>query len=371
VIDFVEGMFMKNFFSRLVCSLLVLQSSHAFAVSLGNLYEIDVPLNAEEQDLDRAILAKKAMSAMLVRAAGSDKILQNAKIEIVLEQADKYLNQLSYQQKEGFDGTFVKVSFNEKKLKPMLQSLPVSLWSSERPLTLIWLRFEGESPKWMGEDAEATFIHPLYAALKTRGIPYLLPLLDLTDIAEIQSVMKSPDTLDFSSFKEAITRYQPDAILLGTLKQEGQSFQSTWICLQSGEKTTWQVEAPALTPLYEEMAENLRLAFNVEKAKGSLNQAEKFSKTFLQTAATEPLSVNVIGVANAEQFTKILELFRKMPIVLTAEVTEVKPEKTTFSLVINSSLEALKQSIQASGVLVESMPDGFDPQSMTYKITGI
>jgi len=369
VIGFLEGMSMKKVFSRLVCGLLIMQSSIAFAVSLGNLYEIDLPLNTEEQDLDRAILAKKALSALLVKAAGSDKVLQNPKIETVLEQADKYLNQLSYQQKEGFTGTFVKVSFNEKKLKAVLQAQHFPLWSAERPLTLIWLRLEGESPKWVGEEAETTFITPLYAALNTRGMPYILPLLDLTDTAEIQSIMKSPETIDFSSFSGATTRYQSDVVLWGTLKQTGDSFQSTWIFLQSGEKTTWQVEASTLTLLYEEMAEKLRLALKTDRGTGTIVAAEKkSSKKASEAAETQSLTVQVVGVANAEQFTKILESFRKMPMVLTAEVTEVKPEKTTFSLVIQSSLEALKQSIQAAGLLVESVADGFDPQSMTYKV---
>jgi len=210
--------------------------------------------------------------------------------------------------------------------------------SSDHSLTLVYLRHGQSSSQWIGEDGEKSLIDALSVAFKKRDMPYLFPLLDLSDITEIQSLMKNQDDLSFTSFKEAIVRYKPNAILVATIKEEGHGLENNWVLLQANSKISFQNKAPEIAMLFNEMVGQLHLAFH-EKA-ALINNIQEQNTVTLQ----------IVGVTNAEKFTQIQELLRKMPMVLNVEVTELKPESAIFSVVINTHPELLKQSIEQSGL---------------------
>jgi hypothetical protein len=209
---------------------------------------------------------------------------------------------------------------------------------SDHSVTLVYLRQGQSSSQWIGEDGEKSLIDALSMAFKKQDIPYLFPLLDLNDMIEIQSLMKSRDDLSFGSFKEAIIRYQPKAILVATIKKEGQGLENDWILLQAHGKISRQNKAPEFAMLFDEMMEHLRLAFH-EVATSTNNVVEQNTVT-----------LQIVDVTNAEKFTQIQALLRKMPMVLSVKVIELKPESTVFSLVINTHPDLLKQSIEQSGL---------------------
>jgi len=63
----------------------------------------------------------------------------------------------------------------------------VPIWGKQRPSTLVWLVVEDEGGRRLiGTDEESEYLSVLKERASVRGIPMLIPLLDLEDNARLK-----------------------------------------------------------------------------------------------------------------------------------------------------------------------------------------
>ncbi len=328
------------------------------AQELRPIYELEISVR-EEEGIDQTKLIRQAIEEVLVRTSGSDKVLNLDLVKEALSYPDKYVKQLSYHQRA--TERSIKILFNENLINQLLTKVKRPAWQKERPLVLVWLMKEQE---WIGPDTPP-FSDEMAQVLTKRAIPFVFPLLDLVDVAQVSELDVCNGVLE--PLRESAKRYNPDVILLGRLQNHIDQWQGNWTLLkENSEVLTWSNEAQNLNILLNETAEELAL-----KLRGaSVNVAEN---DVVEKAVTRHLSLAVVGILNVEQYTKVLEYLRQLPTVVEVEVSQIMPEKTVFNLQMTADKETLIKSINEGSLLIEDtsvVNESFEGE-LFYKIFGM
>jgi len=252
----------------LIILLLVITSFLPFtaieAVEVNDLYQANVAINSQN-NTDRGIALKKALAAVMVKVGGNKSVLDNKTIKKALSNYRLYLNQYRYQfntihtiksiveAQTQTKQLFLLASFNEDKINQLFEQVNLAIWGSLRPQILLWLvNEEGLIRTIMSNstDSPLPFIVNDFSA--QRGLPIMMPLMDLTDANQITSSdlwgrFEKP-------LRKASSRYSAEAIVViritnsslvdikpdKTLKEEGYTLDWSLIGLRSkGEQKTF------------------------------------------------------------------------------------------------------------------------------------
>jgi len=188
------------------------------AIEIKDLYQASVAIDSQNSR-DRASALKKALAAVLLKIGGQKSVLGNETIKNALKNYELYLSQYRYQQKtfnvaDGQENTqqlFLLASFNEKKINQLFQQANLPLWGSLRPNVLLWLINEQELNRTVISNSTSSELPFIINEFSTqRGLPIMLPLMDLTDANEI----KTSDLWGRfqQPIKDASSRYLAEAI---------------------------------------------------------------------------------------------------------------------------------------------------------------
>ncbi|MBL4899201.1 MAG: DUF2066 domain-containing protein [Colwellia sp.] len=178
-----------------ITSLLPLKTIEA--VEVKDLYQASVTINSRNST-DRAIALKEALAAVMVKIGGNKSVLDNKIIKKSLHDYQLYLNQYRYQLKTIriveptlenqtlTEQLFLLASFNEDKINQLFQQANLALWGRLRPQVLLWLVDEdGLIRTIMSNSTESNLPFIVNDFSTQRGLPIMMPLMDLTDASQI------------------------------------------------------------------------------------------------------------------------------------------------------------------------------------------
>ena len=164
------------------------------AVEVQNLYQASVATNSQSS-ADRSIALKKALAAVLVKIAGQKSVLDNDIMKQSLPNYDIYLSQYGYKiqtlkstnevvnQKQ----LLLTARFDEKRITQLFQQANVPLWGALRPQMLIWLVDEQDYTRRIISNSSESELPAIVNGFSAqRGIPIMMPLMDLIDTTEIK-----------------------------------------------------------------------------------------------------------------------------------------------------------------------------------------
>lgn len=188
-------------YKTLIVLLLVIASFFPFspieAVEVNDLYQASVTINSRNST-DRAVALKEALAAVMVKVGGNKSVLSNPIIKKSLVDYQLYLNQYRYQLRtppsiEPLElhqtppkQLFLLASFNEDKINQLFQQANLAIWGSLRPQVLLWLVNEdGMIRTVMSNSTDSNLPVLVNEFSAKRGLPIIMPLMDLTDASEI------------------------------------------------------------------------------------------------------------------------------------------------------------------------------------------
>ncbi len=306
----------------------------ASAYETKPLYEIELSIAAEGGASDQPKLMTEAFKNILIRVGGTHTILESGPIIDALSNPDKYVTQFSYHQRLATERS-IKVNFNKNLINQLLAKAKQPIWENPRPLTLVWLAIEknnilswaGNSPTPIGAEFEQL--------LNKRAMPYVFPLLDLTDTQDISEQNACDQSIE--PLRQASKRYHPDAILVGCLKEDSALSTVRWILLKNEQQIQFEFSANETNELLSLTAESL--------AKNLSNMATATTATVTETQGTNHVTLTVSGIENAELYSQVLEYLRRLPAVSEVEIMQLFPEKVIFDLHTKTSNATIAKSI--------------------------
>ena len=221
------------------------------AASVARLYEAEVGMaGADEQARGDAEL--RALEAVLIKLTGT----RNVDVLAALALHDGPLRDLIEQfQARGGDADEPRrlwVKFDERRLDGLLARSQIPVWGRTRPLTAVLLGIDdGQSKRMLAAGDNSGFAATLDGAASSRGIPMVLPLMDLRDARNLR-----PDALLTGSdagVKEAADRYRGEAVVYGALAATASGWRLDWT-LQIGDERRNRSKKGAPNALLELLA---------------------------------------------------------------------------------------------------------------------
>jgi len=322
--------------------------------TVADLYTASVPV-ASRSDTERVSAMRSALGLVLIKLTGDTHAGSRGGVTGILGKASRMVQQFQYVDKAetGIDGesdpTYslqLRVQFDPVVLEAAMQTVGLPIWGKERPSVLSWIAVDdGLTRKLLGTDDATPYVQVLRERARYRGIPLVLPLLDLEDAAALradQSVVRPIDPV-----ARASARYGTDAVLTGDVRQSIPGlWEAEWSLRQGDELDTWGSEGALPELVLEEGVDGLAGILAARFARAGATQLEG------------GFQIEVNGIFNVDDYARVQRYLNSLDGVSEIFVKQVEANRISFLIVAQGGAEILAQTIQLGGTLQTMEPAG-------------
>lgn len=161
----------------------MLLSVKAAALEVNDLYRVVVDVD-DQSSQQRNQAVTKALRGVFLKVGGKKSVLEHKLLQRALKQPNNYITQYHYQRQE--DALSLTVKFDENKVNALFKQATLPIWGSLRPQVLLWLIDEqGASRHIVAYDENTSIPDTVTQFSKQRGLPIVMPLMDLTDSEQV------------------------------------------------------------------------------------------------------------------------------------------------------------------------------------------
>jgi hypothetical protein len=328
-------------------SFLCLLSVSGITPASDNLFEADVPVDSQQPDLRTAYM-KTALQEVLVRVTGQPEVLNRDSVRSMLVTPERFVQQYRYftLPESTPPRLMLRVVFDGGAIQQELRQQGVAYWSkTERPEILLWLAVEDRGTRYIvsaqdGSDAS----RELQQAARQRGIPLLLPLMDLED----QNQVRFTDVWGgfFEGIQSASARYKPGDVLVGRINRSPSGgWVARWDMRDGRDSGSWSGTGEELGGVLQAGIDTLseRLAADVAAT---------------ETGAVAGMTrITVEGVNTLMAFARADDYLSSLTAVRRLELVRVDGSTLQYALQLAGSLDGLTQTL-AIGTVLEPSPGG-------------
>ena len=342
---------------RLFFSLIfVFAASIVSAAEVTDLYQAQSAVASQSEE-DRQRLAPELLKQVVVKVVGDRRAVEHADISALVTDADRYVDQYYYQQIPNSDSDVAEqqlalmLEFNAEGINNALQRIGLPVWDKIRPETLFWVAIEyAGKQQLIGEGDEDSLLFHIEQAAKKRGIPLLLPLMDLED--QTQLTFNDVATGNNTAVKQASERYGSSVIVSARLRGNEESVEISWQALLGEEVERWSSQGDVKTAIQngvDEFADRLGRRLNI---------------SFSESDNTE-MEIHVSGIEDYDGYSRLMDYLGSLQVVSDIKVGSLGSEKLDLVLLIQAEPEKFRQLL-AMGRVIE--PDTTDDSGSQYRL---
>jgi hypothetical protein len=278
------------------------------------------------------------------------QVLDYPSIQEAMKDGGKYLAAFRFEQSDEFFTNVLGeqvptkamvLEFDKQTIDGLLVQNRLPVWGSRRPDVLIWMadRLDGQE-NILADTTENDAAEFVSQIAEERGIPYLLPIMDLTD--SLNLAFSEVYGLFSSDIEAASERYMPEAILAGRIMpgQTADEVQADWLFMFKGER----LRLPTVTGTKEEVID-----------RGIDLVAQRLSEQYaliLDPLLLGNLTVSVVGVENLEQFSALETYLQSINIITGATLSIFSNEEISFNIEISGDQSQLRDVLALDGFLI-------------------
>jgi len=335
------------------------------AGEVSGLYEAEVPVKGQG-DTERKRALNIALEEVLIKVSGNRNVISMDILKPVLSRPMGLVQQFRYrdlpsledQQPSQQHNTEVVadpftqvllVSFDAQAVNLALNNAGLPVWGRARPSTLVWLAIEDGNERYLlGGDSHPDVQELIKQEAQRRGIPVLIPLMDLEDQANLRFTDVWGNFQDVVI--EASDRYQAEAILVGRLyRQSDDLWQARWsLYLKDGNLNDvsqfWDISADRSSDV---IASGINGSADILSA--------KFSK-IISEVESGAIMMLVSDINTLEDYARTMKYLNSLDPVTRLQVEEVSSSTVMFMLGIRSDHTELEQAIGFGSILAPVSP---------------
>lgn len=309
-------------------------------------YSVSMPVSDRtERSRTRAI--SEGLAIVLQRVTGNPRLPDLPVVNEALASAEQYALRFGYQSlDEG--GSVLKVQFDPRGVRKVIEDAGLTAWSLERPRVMAWVLAEDANGEFILDSASKHEISDAMRRSATEfGVPLVFPLMDIDERLEVQPMLLRG--LFFDVLRRASQRYNTQYILVGRVGSEGgEDWAGTWTLAQPGlpisergfDGEAREVARAAMGFVLEELSR--RFALNV-------NQETQ-------------VRISVEGVYGLSDYADVLGYLRELDGVERVQLRELTHDLLTLDLWLATSwdgfLDLLGQQRRLFPVFVVDLPEG-------------
>ncbi len=228
--------------------------------------------------------------------------------------------------------------FDEKGVNVALAGVGEPVWGKSRPNVIAWVA----TPDGM---LDGSSDNPLTKAMRKsaqeRGLPLVLPLMDLTDQKAVAKFDIS--SFSFPTLEDASKRYDARAILAGAIKKNGDNVSSKWQLEVGKNKSSFPISAPS--------AESAAAA---AVGKAATLIAQRYARAPSDGAASSALVLLVDGVDSIQAEAAVRDAVSGVQGVTSLKLSRVKGETLLFLIGYDGTKEEFARHLALSSQLSQS-----------------
>ncbi len=318
----------------------------AHATEVPRLYQAET-LVSSQSDEDRIAAVRACLGKVLVKLTGVREVARNTALQPLLQAAETFVQQYRYHDAAtaGPEGVPVPswrftVKFDEQNLNRSLRAAGLPVWDRERPSVLVWLVLEQAGRRGFVEAGQAPELLRIIQQLaQRRGIPMLLPLLDLDEQRQIRP---GDVWLDFREpIMAASARYNADVILTASVSAVAPGiWEGHWRSYgESRPEHEWTTQTELPETALEE-------GFN--------GFADTLAGEFLRSSSYIPvgdIEITVGAIDTIEQYARLLAYLDSLHSVGHIHVKEVRRGEVTLALTAHGGAQTILQTLSLGRTL--------------------
>jgi hypothetical protein len=154
----------------------------ASAVKVTDLYQYTLKVSDKSRQV-RLEASRNALLNVLVKVSGDETAADNEVAKAKTKDISDYILKFEYDERRNDELNLV-VKFEATKINALIKELQLPLWGTQRPLVAIWLAIEDNwRRELVTQESYPQLEQLIYDKATRRGIPVVIPLLDLEDRA--------------------------------------------------------------------------------------------------------------------------------------------------------------------------------------------
>jgi hypothetical protein len=346
-----------------VLLLLLLPCKEVLAVEVSSLYQGKVEIE-NQSTANRRKAIKAALSVVMVKVGGTQKILAKPEVRKAINNYNLYLSQYQYETDEQ-GALYLQAQFNESKVNKVFQSHNLPLWGSLRPQTLIWLVEEDMlSRKVVSSMSSSQLPTVIQKSSQTRGLPVIMPLMDLEDSQNI--ALSDVWGKFYQPLSQASQRYDAESIVVMRLSNaslvSSEEFQHNkneqvvvncgLLCRNEKDKIYYALDWSFVNDKnsMSKQYTGVDKTFLIKEALDDITE-QTYEKYALLTSEKQKFTIEVANVNSIETYMEIFRFLDNLSNVRGVTLNEAEGIKRIFTLDIIGSEEAFLQALALNNEL--------------------
>ena len=323
---------------------LVASVSGAARGAEGVLYEAEVPW-ADRGPAARSDAFRHALRQVLVKLTGQRQIADTAALDPLVENAPALVQQYRLDTVTvGRGDAMVReprlwARFDETAVDRLVREAGLPVWGSPRPSVLAWVAAPGEETfRMAGAEGADEIAQILLDVATSRGVPLVLPLLDLEDRA-----LAGPSELWVEAedrIRAASERYRPGGILIGRI-DAGVLWEARWVLLLPGAAHRFSTEG---------------YVFELVVDEGMQEAVDALAAHYLNidpAVGGAAIVVSVSGVHDFEGYLRTTRYLESLDEVESVEVLAVVSGRLRLGLKLRTGVAGLRGLLALGATLAE------------------
>ena len=312
-----------------------------WAVEVADLYETELAVTGQGRT-ERHQTVRMALAEVLIKVSGNEQVALLPGIPELLGRSLQFLQQYRYRTETARTDAreasepqqWLWMRFNQAGLDKALRDIKVPIWGRTRPSTLLWLAVEQDGQRSLqGGSDESELLASITGQAKRRGIPLVLPLLDLED----QQRIKASDVwINFQdNILNASARYPSEAVLVGRLLDLGDGrWQGRWSLNLGGQSYDCSPTGRLETAL----------AYGIE------GTASTLAERFVRVADSKPgeLHILVKDIRNLADFARSERSLRALNGVIEVHTGQIDGDRILFAVKARGDRQSLLEAVRLS-----------------------
>ena len=328
---------------------LILSASGLRAHAGTALYEAEVPWSGRDAG-DRTEAFRQALRQVLVKVTGRRRFADAAQTDSLVENAPGFVQQYQLRTVEtGLGETGARESrlwtrFDEEAVGRLLREAELAVWSSPRPSVLVWLATQSDGTTLtVGSEGSEETGEVLRRGAASRGVPIILPLLDLPDL----TLAGAPELWVEAEerIRAASERYRPGGILIGRVER-GVLWEARWSLLLPGAAQRWTAEGDVLDLVVDD---------GVQEAIDVL--VSHYASPVTPGTGEAAMAVSVSGVHDFASYVRTVRYLESLGEVESVDVLAVVSGRVRLGLKLRTGVAGLRELIALGSTLAEDAGD--------------
>ncbi|MES2217923.1 MAG: DUF2066 domain-containing protein [Pseudomonadota bacterium] len=328
---------MRSLVEWLLIFVLISVPTLAGAVRVHSIYQDEVFV-ASQNSKDKSRALQDALTDVFIKVSGNSHVMDNnPNLKANLSRADKYVQQFSYSSPVDAPKTkpyLMLVRFDADAINRLLKEAGTPTWGQNRPLILVWLALQSTDHPLDIIDSSTDFQKLLRQSARQRGLPMIFPVMDVTDLSLVS--VNDVTTPIVTNLQQASQRYDSGAMLIGSVKQVHDDFNSHWQLVLGSSTWNWDVSGKSLPDVFSGVVDDVADALATRY--GLITTGDVLSE----------LTLTISGIKQHEDLLSLMKYLQRLTGVSEVQLRSVSGNEIVLDLSLHGSRESFVQAASIS-----------------------